>query len=100
MDVDSGAMGDFGDKVKQGRVLARHETEPTLPAPSASSPLVARRVRLVGLVTKSELNGITGTVLRVDTSTGKHIVKLDGHVDPVRADVKNLMLDACKAPDW
>ena len=111
MDVDSGAMGDVGNKVRQGRVLVRHETAPPLPDPYASSlsttPTLAtissspfssavastsRRVQLVGLATRTELNGCFGTVLRVDESTGKQVVRLDGHEEPVRVDPKHLAL--------
>ena len=46
----------------------------------------------MGLVTRTELNGCLGTVLRVDESTGKQVVLLDGHEDPVRVDLKHLAL--------
>ncbi len=96
MDVDQ----DYGS-----RVLVRHETLPGDPSTSSpASPSLVGRFRLVGLVSRSDLNGKEVRILRKDKASEKDDVRmivelLSGDPAPIRAKLQNIQaFDIPKMP--
>jgi ankyrin repeat protein len=58
-------------------------------------PIVGRRVLIVGLVAKPELNGRTGTALSFDDDKGRYSVKLDESSSSMLIKPCNLLPQVC-----
>ena len=78
----------FTGTVPAVRVLAEMASTSLEPLLVAS-----QRVRLSGLVSRPELNGVCGSVLRHDQAKGRYAIKLDNGSESILAKRENLILE-------